>query len=163
MAAPARLNPSADGTHSVHEVARLLDITPRWLSQLARDGIVPLPERGRYDTVACVRGYIRHLRGEAGERVEARQRREAAMADRAELDVVRAKGEIVEYGKRWLALKVAEVRQSFERWPERVAALLAAELQADPERTYIALERQVRELLAELAKGRGAVDGRDQP
>ena len=158
----AKLQPTTDGTHSVHEVARLLDVTPRWLQQMARDGVVPLPERGRYDTVGCIRGYIRFLRGEMGERLEAKQRREAAMADRAELDVVKAKGEVIEYGKRWLAQRVGEVRTAFERWPERVSALVAAELAADPEATYTALERQTRALLAELAKGgRGGPDGHD--
>jgi hypothetical protein len=167
VAAPQPAPAPSDGTHSVTEVARLLDVTPRRLQQMAREGIVPLPDRGRYDTARCVRGYIKFLRGEMGERLEAKLRREAAMADRAELEVARTKGEIIENAKRWLAGRVAEVRTVIERWPERVAALLAADLGADPEQVYLGLERHTRELLLELA-GRGGgshadgVPGRDQ-
>jgi len=150
VAAPQPV-PPADGTHSVTEVARLLDITPRRLAQMAREGIVPLPDRGRYDTARCVRGYIKFLRGEMGERLEAKLRRETAMADRAELEVARTKGELIEHAKRWLASRIAEVRTAIERWPERVAALLAADLAADPELVYTALEQHTRTLLVDLA------------
>lgn len=46
----------------VSAVARLLDVTERQVYELARDGTIPRAQRGRYDLVACVRAYIRHLR-----------------------------------------------------------------------------------------------------
>ncbi len=44
------------------EIAKLLALTPRRISQLAESGIIPKPMRGRYPLGASVAGFISHLR-----------------------------------------------------------------------------------------------------
>jgi hypothetical protein len=53
----------ASNTQPVAVIARLLDLTERRVQQLAREGIIPPAarsgnERGRYDLVGAVRGYV---------------------------------------------------------------------------------------------------------
>ena len=45
----------------VATLAKLFNLTPRRVWQLAREGIIPRGARGRYDLVACVQAYVRHL------------------------------------------------------------------------------------------------------
>ena len=60
----------ATNTQPIAVIARLLDLTERRVQQLAQDGVIPPaartgPERGRYDLVSAVRGYVRYLREQA--------------------------------------------------------------------------------------------------
>lgn len=118
-------------------------------------GVISHPVGGQYDVVKSVQGYVRYLRGEAGERLEARVRRETAQAERAELDVSRARGDLIDHARRWVSTRAAEMRTAWERWPERVAALIASELLVDPERAYEVLESHVRAFLTEIAEHEG--------
>lgn len=43
-------------------MARLLEVTPRRLNQLANEGRIPRPNNGRYPLVGTVQGYIRFLK-----------------------------------------------------------------------------------------------------
>jgi hypothetical protein len=43
-------------------VAKLLNLTRRRIQQLAQGGIIPNPENGKYDLIACLTGYIKYLR-----------------------------------------------------------------------------------------------------
>ena len=52
-------------THPVAVISKLLDLTPRRVFQLANEGVIPRAERGRYELVPAVRGYIRYLRDRA--------------------------------------------------------------------------------------------------
>jgi hypothetical protein len=47
--------------YKVAVIARFLNLTERRVQQLARDGIIPKPEKGKYDLVGCVQGYIGYL------------------------------------------------------------------------------------------------------
>ena len=42
--------------HKVAVIARFLNLTERRVQQLARDGIIPKAEKGKYDLVRCVAG-----------------------------------------------------------------------------------------------------------
>lgn len=50
------------GGYDLNNIADLLDITPRRLQQLAKDGFIPKNRRGKYPLVGSVQGYIRYLR-----------------------------------------------------------------------------------------------------
>lgn len=52
-------------TYPVAVIAKLLDLTPRRVQHLANEGIIPRAEKGRYELVPAVRGYIRYLRDRA--------------------------------------------------------------------------------------------------
>ena len=51
--------------YKVAVIARFLNLTERRVQQLARDGIIPKPEKGKYDLVGCVQGYIAFLQARA--------------------------------------------------------------------------------------------------
>ena len=49
---------------SVDELAYYLNLSPRRVQELARQGIIPAPyQRGRYNFTLCLREYVRYLRG----------------------------------------------------------------------------------------------------
>lgn len=43
-------------------ICKLLDLTPQRVNQLAKEGVIPKVERGRYELVPVVRAYIQYLR-----------------------------------------------------------------------------------------------------
>ena len=47
-------------------IAKLLKLTERRVQQLAKDGIIPKSERGKYDLVSSVHGYVDFLKAKAG-------------------------------------------------------------------------------------------------
>lgn len=85
-------------------VAKLLDISPRRLQQLHKEGVIPKGSRGKYPLVASVQGYIhylreRHVSTDSSEKLD--YRRERALHTRAqriktELEVEVFKGRLVE-------------------------------------------------------------------
>jgi phage terminase Nu1 subunit (DNA packaging protein) len=81
-------------------IANLFNLTERRIQQLAAEGIIPKEARGKYDLVACVRGYIKYLQERAfgqdvqsSEFINHRDRLAKANADRVEMenDVMRGK------------------------------------------------------------------------
>jgi len=55
----------ATQTYPVAVISKLLDLSPRRVYQLANEGVIPRAEKGRYELVPAVRGYIRYLRDRA--------------------------------------------------------------------------------------------------
>lgn len=86
--------------------------------------------------------------------VQARTAHEIAKAHLARLRLQRMKGELVDRARATaLVFRLArEERDAWANWPARVAALMAAELGADPHAMQKALEAQVRARLSELAE-----------
>jgi len=88
--------------------------------------------------------------------VQARTAHEIAKAHLARLRLQRLRGELVDRARATaLAFRLArEERDSWIVWPARVAALMAAELGAEPHAVQTLLESHVRAHLAELAEVR---------
>lgn len=86
--------------------------------------------------------------------VQARTAHEIAKAHLARLRLQRMKGELVDRARSTaLVFRLArEERDAWANWPARVAALMAAELGADPHAVQKILETHVRAHLAELAE-----------
>jgi hypothetical protein len=139
----------------VAELADVLCLKERRVYRLVQQGIIPHPKGGWFDPVACIQGYVAYLKGDAeGARLDARTRRETALADKAELSVERTKREMIEEATRVVAAAAVEERLAFERWPERVAALIGSELGCcDPEHVHAVMESHIREFLTERARG----------
>jgi hypothetical protein len=88
--------------------------------------------------------------------MQARTANEVLKAQERRLRLQRMKGELVDRAK-----AVAQVfrlardeRDAWVNWPARVAAMIAAELEVDPHKLHTALERHIRDHLAELAEVR---------
>ena len=55
----------SSATQPIGLIARLLDLSERRVQQLSREGVIPKAERGQYDLIGSVRGYVRYLRDQA--------------------------------------------------------------------------------------------------
>ena len=96
------------GQYGVTVIAALFGKTPRRIAQLAAEGIIPRPSRGRYALAATFSAYIAHLEGQAraagarggqphkgSEAATARARLDNAKADLAELEHSEAHGALL--------------------------------------------------------------------
>lgn len=82
----------------VSTLCSLLDLTPRRVQQLTNEGVLFKVERGRYDLIKSVRGYISYLRDRAEKNASnsedaALNRKRMADAQIAELDLELRRGE----------------------------------------------------------------------
>jgi hypothetical protein len=93
-------------TITTAEAAKLLGVTAEWVRRLARDGVIPKPEKNRVQLVAAVQGYIRWLKDDErrAARMSAQTRVQAARAKEIELRNVRTEAGLIE---------PAVVRQTF--------------------------------------------------
>ena len=96
-------------TYPLSTICKLLDLSERRIQQLAREGVIPKSERGRYELVPAVQGYIHYLRdrslyvGVVSIDI-ARQRKTAAEAEMAEIELAKARAEVVsieDVAKQW--------------------------------------------------------------
>nr|DAV41215.1 MAG TPA: DNA packaging protein [Caudoviricetes sp.] len=124
MAAPA--------THPVGTIAKLLMMTPRRVQQLTADGVIPRTERGRYEIAPAVQGYIKYLQDRAItgngdiDYASEKSRLTRAQADLAEIEVARARGDVVGADQltRNLTNLFAEIRTNLRNVPGRVSSSL---------------------------------------
>lgn len=143
----------------VASLARLFNLTERRIQQMARDGIIPKPEKGKYDLIGCTRAYIKYLQERAsGREVEPqdayleRARLLKAQADKTELEVKSMNGEVVpseQVEMLWSGL-VAAFRAKMLAMPTR-CALRVMNLKTYPE-IESCLRDHVHEALTELSR-----------
>lgn len=153
----------AEATYAVATIAQLLNITPRRVQQLAREGVIPRAENGRYALVGSVQGYVKYLQeravsGDTDEGTQRERRRLVKMqADKLEFEIGRLTSELVptgEVGRAWARLTVA-FRARMLALPSRLAAELAAE--ADPNVVKARLEDEIHDALEELSRDEALV------
>lgn len=131
----------ASNTQPISIIARLLDLTERRVQQLAREGVIPPAartgaERGRYDLVGAVRGYVRYLREQAvrsqtgaADFGAERARLVKAKADLAEMDAGARRSDLLpaaEVEDAWIAV-LARLRARLLVLPDRLAPLVQEE------------------------------------
>ncbi len=150
---------SSAATYPVSTIAKLLMLTERRVQQLTADGVIPKPERGRYELIPAVQGYIKYLRArtlgadaldEAPDMVSDKARLLKAKADLGVLEVDKARG---------VLLPVDDVVAGWQLAIGRTRALLlgiptsAASMIVLLTRKHEDAERAVREHLTSLIDG----------
>lgn len=148
----------AANLQSIAVIAKLLDLSERRVQQLGRDGVIPKPERGQYDLVGAVRGYVRFLREQAARNGGGtadfgteRVRLIKAKADLAEMEAAAMRGDLVAaeaVEQAWTAV-LALLKQRLLVLPDRIAPLVHEESTIAGARNLI--RKAVVETLAELA------------
>ena len=159
-------------TYPLATISKLLMLTDRRVQQLAKEGHIPRAERGRYELVPVVQGYIRYLRdrainGDVGEGGEAsdKARLMKARADIAEMEAQRLGEELVPVDdvESAAAEMVARFRARSISIPSKAAPMVAVE--TTTEACHEIIETFVYEALAELSltpvEGRPAIGGAD--
>ena len=125
-------------TYPAGTIAKLLMLTERRVQQLAKDGIIPKAERGRYELAPAVQGYIRFLQdrnvtaGSTPDPIDyaaEKARKLKAEREKIELEVAKIQGEVVPLKQleRALANTFAEVKTNMRTVPSRVATALIGE------------------------------------
>ncbi|ALN83053.1 hypothetical protein [Lysobacter antibioticus] len=91
---------------------------------------------------------------------QARTANEVLKAQHHKLRIAQLKGELIDRSQAMaqvFALARAE-RDAWLNWPARISSMLAAELDVDPHVIHVALEREVRQHLTELAEFNARLD-----
>jgi phage terminase Nu1 subunit (DNA packaging protein) len=88
-------------TFPLDTIAKLLVLTPRRVNQLVGEGIIPRAERGRYELVPAVQGYVKYLREKAirgdisDDYANHRTRLLKARADMAEMEQAQLENKLI--------------------------------------------------------------------
>jgi len=144
-------------TYGVEIIAKLFDLTPRRVQQLSKEGVIPRAERGRYELVPAVRGYIGYLKARSLNPgvvsfEEVRARKIAAEAEMAEMELLEKKGQLIsahEVVASWGEI-VGACRSKLLAVPAKIAPVVAVE--DNPAVCKQIVEEQIGEALHELAK-----------
>ena len=149
----------AAATQPLAVIAKLLDLSERRVQQLSREGVIPKAERGQYDLIGSVRGYVRYLRDQAV-RAQAgapdyaaeRARYIRARADLAEMEAAQRRGSLIaaeDIEAAWIAV-LALLRTRLLALPDRLAPLVHEQTTVGDTRNLI--RATVREVLDDLAE-----------
>jgi phage terminase Nu1 subunit (DNA packaging protein) len=120
----------SDQTFPLDTIAKLLDLTPQRVLQLVNQGVIPKKERGRYELVPVVRGYIKYLR-ERGLRADVsgddynahRTRLTKVKADLAEMEKAQVEEQLIpsaDVEAAWMEV-AQNMKQKLLAFPQRVA------------------------------------------
>ena len=118
---------------NIEAIAKLLKLSERRVQQLAKDNIIPKAERGKYDLVSSVHGYVDFLKAKAGgdftaeEVLKNKNKLLKAKAEIAEIEKQKATGELIpkeEVKRTWLEL-VHKIKQKLLSIPNKVAPVVA--------------------------------------
>ena len=117
---------------NIEAISKLLKLSERRIQQLAKDNIIPKAERGKYDLVSSVHGYIDFLKAKAGgdftaeEVLKNKNKLLKAKAEIAEIEKQKATGELIpkeEVKRTWLEL-VHKIKQKLLSIPNKVAPVV---------------------------------------
>lgn len=120
----------ADQTFPLDTIAKLLDLTPQRVTQLVNEGVIPRKDRGRYELVPAVRGYIKYLRDRglradvSGDDYNAhRTRLTKVKADLAEMEKAQIEEQLIpssDVEAAWIEV-AQNMKQKLLAFPQRVA------------------------------------------
>jgi phage terminase Nu1 subunit (DNA packaging protein) len=146
--------------YPVSIIAQLLNLSERRVQQLAKDGIIPKADKGKYDLVSSVRSYVKYLYerafGQNNESIDShveKARLLKAQAAKAEFDLAVSRGEYAkcdelefEYGGLVLAF-----RSRMLSLPSKIVPKLAVNGNNFAKMEQI-LEDEIHDALLELSK-----------
>lgn len=144
--------------YSVSTIAKLLNLTERRVQQLSKDDIIPTPEKGKYDLVGSIQGYVKYLqdtmqgRGSTIDTNAEKARLLKNQADKAEMEMKILQEKYVsneELEFEWSNLIIA-FRSKMLSLPSKLAVLLTGT--DTPAKTARILEDEIHDALTELSK-----------
>ena len=122
-------------SYPISTICKMLDLTDRRVQQLAKEGVLPKTEKGKYDLVGCVRGYVHYLRDMAlGKDTDVdghkwRERMVKANALKAEMELDDMKQDLVRVVKieSYLDKLFTAIKQHILAMPSKVSPMVAGE------------------------------------
>jgi len=157
------------GYFSVGAIAKLLMLDERRIQQLVAEGWIPKGDRGQYNLIQSIQGYIKYLKdhGRETSRGTEHARLARAQANKVEMENYRRMGELqvtaqVEETMQGL---VVMMKSSHEGIPGRLASEFAGI--SDAPKIYIRLQTELRGILDQCAdyleKRATALDAMPEP
>lgn len=149
----------SSATQPIGVISRLLDLSERRVQQLSREGVIPKAERGQYDLIGSVRGYVRYLRDQAlkaqagaPDYAAERARFIRARADLAEMEAEEKRRSLIaaeQIEAAWIAV-LALLRTRLLALPDRLAPQAFEQTTVGDTRNLI--RAAIREVLDDLAQ-----------
>ena len=149
----------SSATQPIGVISRLLDLSERRVQQLSREGVIPKAERGQYDLIGSVRGYVRFLRDQAlkaqagaPDYAAERARFIRARADLAEMEAEEKRRSLIaaeQIEAAWIAV-LALLRTRLLALPDRLAPQAFEQSTVGDTRNLI--RAAIREVLDDLAQ-----------
>lgn len=149
----------SSATQPIGVIARLLDLSERRVQQLSREGVIQKAERGQYDLIGSVRGYVRYLRDQAlkaqagaPDYAAERARFIRARADLAEMEAEEKRRSLIaadQIEAAWIAV-LALLRTRLLALPDRLAPQAFEQSTVGDTRNLI--RAAIREVLDDLAQ-----------
>lgn len=143
-------------SYSVATIAKLLNITERRVQQLAKENVIPKADKGKYDLVGCIQGYITYLQnvisqGECRDLKHERTRLTKFQADRVliDLQVIQGKAVLIPDVEKQVADMIAIVRARLLGLPNKLAPIIINETDVNVIEGII--KNSIYEALQELA------------
>jgi hypothetical protein len=144
--------------YAVATISNLLGLTVRRVQQLSKEGVIPKSEKGKYDLVKSVRGYVGYLQDRAFgkeampiDQHEAKGRLVSANARLAELELAEKEKKLVEVEvvEKELNKAFTVVRRRILSMPTKLTPVIQAEATGVGIRNV--LEAEATEILQELS------------
>jgi len=149
----------SSATQPIGVIAKLLDLSERRVQQLSREGVIPKAERGQYDLIGSVRGYVGYLRDQAAKAqagapdyAAERARFIRARADLAEMEAEEKRRSLIaaeQIEAAWIAV-LALLRTRLLALPDRLAPQAYEQSTVGDTRNLI--RAAIREVLDDLAQ-----------
>ena len=138
-------------TGSRRQLAEMLNLSERRITDLITAGIMPARGPSGFDLTASVRGYIDFLKTQTGDLKTERTRCAKLKADLLDLQVKARTGKLVERAavERQVFTLCRRLRDQFLNLPNRIDALVAAE--PDRHKCFDIVSREVRLILDNLS------------
>ena len=135
------------------ELSYMFDTSPRRISILAKDGIIPKSRHGKFPIKECVRAYLTHVQKDDGpiDTNQEKARLTKAQADKTEIEVAAMRGEVVAIQS--VIDEVDKMLKAFRQkaltMPSKISPLVYSEKSVASIRAI--LEDEVNEVLSELS------------
>ena len=149
----------SSATQPIGVIAKLLDLSERRVQQLSREGVIPKANRGQYELIGSVRGYVQYLRDQAAKAqagapdyASERARFIRARADLAEIEADEKRGSVLsaeDVEATWVAV-LALLRTRLLSLPDRLAPQVHEQTKVADTRNLI--RAAIREVLDDLAE-----------
>ena len=147
---------------NITAISKLLKLTERRVQQLAKDDIIPKGERGKYDLIGSVHGYIDFLKAKAGgdftaeDVIKNKNKLMKAKAEIAEIEKMKATGELPkeEVKSTWLEL-INKVKQKLLAIPNKTAPIIVSIKNTNE--IKLILQDKIYEALYEITSDEGSV------
>lgn len=145
-------------TYSIEIISKLLMLSERRCQQLVNDGVIPKQDRGQYDLVKSVQGYVKFLRERAFGGVgntdmhSEKTRLVIAQANIAEMNDAEMRGDLVRTDevRRAIFTSARGVRNAFQTVADRLALPIAGE--SDHRAIHEIIENEISAILRSMDK-----------